>query len=141
MVAKQLQPAQWETLADNTVGHDNRIRCVQKGLSASCQGVNTRGPWSGQERTHHINYLELLAAFLALKSFASNRRAISILLRLDNITAIAFLNRMGGTHSPLLSRLTVEIWNWWIEVGGGGSVNITTHITASICWHKAGVIV
>ena len=87
----------------------------KKGWGASCQGVNTGGPWSVQERTHHINYLELLAAFLALKSFASNRRAISILLRLDNITAIAFLNRMGGTHSPLLSRLAVEIWNWCIE--------------------------
>ena len=31
MVAKQLQPAQWETLADRAVGSDNRIRCVQKG--------------------------------------------------------------------------------------------------------------
>ena len=47
----------------------------------------------------HINYLELLAAFLALKSFARQERSISILLWLDNVTAIAFLNKMGGTHS------------------------------------------
>ena len=104
---RPLQIVQW----DLTIESD----ASKKGWGASCQGVNTGGPWSVQERTHHINYLELLAAFLALKSFASNRRAISILLRLDNITAIAFLNRMGGTHSPLLSRLAVEIWNCCIE--------------------------
>ena len=64
-----------------------------------------------QERTHNINYWLLFW----LMSFASNQRANSIFLHLDNITAIAFLNRMGGTHSPLLSRLAVEIWNWCIE--------------------------
>ena len=34
MVAKQLKPAQWETLADRAVGSDNRIRCVRKGLGS-----------------------------------------------------------------------------------------------------------
>ena len=42
-----------------------------------------------QENTHYINYY---------------LHPISI-HRLDNNTAIAFLNRMGGIHSPLLSRL------------------------------------
>ena len=64
------------------------------------------------ERRHHINYLELLAAFLALKAFAGGQHGISILLLLDSVTAIAFLNRMGGTHSIPLSDLAVEIWNW-----------------------------
>lgn len=41
---------------------------------------------------HSINYLELLA----LKSFMAHREATSVLLRLDNITAIAFINKMGG---------------------------------------------
>ena len=45
------------------------------------------------EKAHHINYLELLVGFLALKSFAVNCCAISILLLLDNITAIVYLNR------------------------------------------------
>ena len=67
------------------------------------------------ETSYHINYLELLAAFLALKSFASHRDSTSILLRLDNVTAIAFLNKMGGTHSRLLSSLALEIWNWCID--------------------------
>jgi len=85
------------------------------GWGASCQGENTGGPWMAAERTHHINYLELKAAFLALQSFCSNRSSISVLLRLDNITAIAFINRMGGSHSYLLSDLTAQIWNWCIS--------------------------
>ena len=39
------------------------------------QGLNntsTGGPWAPHKRSHHINYLELLAAFLALKTFAAN---------------------------------------------------------------------
>ena len=91
------------------------------GWGASCQGRNTGGPWTPQEKSFHINYLKLLAAFLALKSFARQETSISILLRLDNVTAIAFLNRMGGTHSQSLSRLAVQIWDWCIER------NITIH--------------
>lgn len=64
------------------------------GWRANC-GVTTGGPWIPAEKAHHINYLKLLAALLALKSFAARRCAVSILLHLDNITAIALVNRMG----------------------------------------------
>jgi len=39
------------------------------GWGATCQGKSTNGKWSSQESTHHINLLELKAAFLALKTF------------------------------------------------------------------------
>ena len=80
------------------------------GWGASCNGTNTGGPWTKEERSHHINYQELLAAFLNMKSFLPRKGPMSILLRIDNVTAIAFLNRMGGTHSLPLSKLAVEIW-------------------------------
>ena len=35
-----------------------------------------------------------------------------ICLKLDNTTAVAYLNNMGGTHCPQLLRLTLEIWEW-----------------------------
>ena len=66
-----------------------------------------------KERKQHINYLDLLAAFLALRAFVGNKEGLSILL-LDNITAFAFINRMGGTHSVHISDLAVEIRNWCI---------------------------
>ena len=85
------------------------------GWGAFCQGVRTGGSWTPLEKRRHINYLELLAAFLALRSFLASKRRLSVLLRIDNVTAIAFLNRMGGTHSQELSDLAVEVWRWCLE--------------------------
>ena len=75
----------------------------------SLNNTSRGGPWVPQERSYHINYLELLA-FLALKTFATNTHNQAILLRLDNVTVIAFLNRIGGTHSDTLCNLAVHIW-------------------------------
>ena len=50
-----------------------------------------------------------------MKSFLPSQGPMSVLLRMDNVTAIAFLNWMGGTHSLPLSRLAVEIWEWCIK--------------------------
>ena len=58
-----------------------------------------------EEAIHHINYLELLAAFLVLKTFASKG---TILLRIDHISAVTFINQ-GGTHSTQLSNLALEV--------------------------------
>lgn len=52
-----------------------------------------------------INYLELLAVFLGLKSFAKNVTHCNILLRVDNTTAISNVNRMGGIQFPHLNDL------------------------------------
>jgi len=46
--------------------------------------------------------LELLAATLAVRSFAKEKSGIKILLKLDNTIAVAYINRMGRTTSPML---------------------------------------
>ena len=70
---------------DTTISSD----AFKIGWRATSQGINTGGPWTKEEKTLHINYLELLAAFFALKAFTSQKSNVSILLRLDNVTAIA----------------------------------------------------
>ena len=40
---------------------------------------------------------------------------LNVLLQINNVTAIAFLNRMVGTHSQELSDLALRIWEWCIE--------------------------
>lgn len=82
------------------------------GWGAVCDSDMTRGHWSATEMTHHINYLELLAAFLGLKSFCQNYRNINVLLRIDNTTAISYINRMGGIQFPHLNQISREIWQW-----------------------------
>ena len=47
----------------------------------------------------HINVLELTAAHLALTKLAEAGRSTHIQLKMDNLTAIAYINKMGGTHS------------------------------------------
>ncbi len=50
------------------------------GWGAVCEGVRTGGPWNARERQMHINCLELLAAHLAVQSFAKHRTNLTILL-------------------------------------------------------------
>jgi len=56
--------------------------------------------------------LELLAAFFALKCFASEVSNREI-LRLDNTTTICYINRAGGIQFPHLSKLARKIWQWY----------------------------
>ena len=51
----------------------------------------------------HINCLEALAAFHAAKCFVRERKSITVLLRIDNTTAVAYVNKLGGTVSIKLS--------------------------------------
>ena len=84
----------------------------KSGWGAICQGVSTGGKWTAGKAASHINYLELTAAFLALQSFTKDLNNVGVLIRMDNRTAIAQINKMGGpTLSPLCC-LALEIWEW-----------------------------
>lgn len=50
---------------------------------------------------------------MALKHWASNLRDCHIPLRVDNTTAISYVNRMGGVRYPQLSDLAKAIWQWF----------------------------
>lgn len=82
------------------------------GWGAYCEGERAHGHWSESEKSLHINFLELTAVFFGLKCFAENLRNCDILLRIDNTTAIAYVNRMGGIQIRKLSKLAKEIWMW-----------------------------
>ena len=84
------------------------------GASVKGQELRTGGQWSQSEQEMHINYLELLAAFLAIQTFAKQRN-MNILVRMDNISARAYINHFGGTHSWPINSLAIQIWKWCIE--------------------------
>jgi ribonuclease HI len=85
------------------------------GWGAVCGENKVNGMWKSSERENHINYLELLAVFLGLKSFARNKTNCAILLRVDNTTAISYVNRMGSIQFPHLNNLARSIWQWCEE--------------------------
>ncbi|CAD6218299.1 GSCOCG00011431001-RA-CDS, partial [Cotesia congregata] len=76
------------------------------GWGCYCKGKEAFGFWNKEERKNHINYLELLAAFFAIKCFTSKLSNQEFLLRLDNTTAIAYINRAGGVQYPHLTSYT-----------------------------------
>lgn len=84
----------------------------RSGWGAVCKKAQVNGKWKSSEKAYHINYLELMAAFLGLKSFTSDVTNCAILLRMDNTTAISYVNRMGGIQYPHLNELTRSLWKW-----------------------------
>lgn len=82
------------------------------GWGAFCKDQRTHGWWNLNEKSQHINYLELKAVLYGLKCFAKNCWSCEILLRIDNTTAISYINRMGGVQYPHLNEITKEIWQW-----------------------------
>ena len=85
--------------------------CLE-GWGATLNGMNASGFWLPSEQGEHINFIELKAAFLALKTFKAHLHNQHIRLLLDNSSAVAYINRQGGTHSYKLCELTLEIWQW-----------------------------
>ena len=75
----------------------------------------TGGRWNETESSNHINFLELLSIFLSLKSFFDNKNSLHIGIKSDNITAVTYINDMGGMASPLLDKLSSDIWSWCFE--------------------------
>ena len=53
--------------------------------------------------------------YFALKSLCSQESELHIKVQLDNPTAVAYLNNMGGIKSPKLNNLALGIWKWCIS--------------------------
>ena len=96
--------------------YDNRVRCLQHGMGARQGKLQTGGRWSQAETIHHIKYLELLAAFLALRCFTKHSNRITVQMKLDNVVTVTYINkRGGGTHSQPLCQLALTIWEWCVQ--------------------------
>ena len=82
------------------------------GWGAACNGEVVYANWNESELQFHINYLELLAAYNALGCFAKDLSNAEVLLRIDNTTAVSYVNRMGGVQFPNLNAITGLIWQF-----------------------------
>ena len=90
-----------------------------QGWGATDLVTHTGGRWNDLElaaaANNEINYLETTAAGLALQSFCSDKSDIHVLIRLDNTTAVSYINNMGGIKSPPCNSAAINIWNWCID--------------------------
>ena len=82
------------------------------GWGATHEGMTARGVWGANLRNAHINYLELMAVFLALRHFKPHLRGCHVLVRTDNTTTMCYINRQGGLRSPRLHLLAHRLILW-----------------------------
>lgn len=106
--------------ATNPVGHGHPNMVIESdashlGWGAVCNGVSTGGRWTTVETQQHINLLEMQAAFFAIKTFCTDSNPKHVRIMIDNTTAVAYINNMGGSHSFLCNKISREIWDWCIK--------------------------
>ena len=112
----ELKKAPLGAPVQSRLNNNDTIGCIQQGLGYSVEWLITDGGlWSPEEATHHINYLELLATFLAIKAFGKAWPNVTVLLRMDNVTTVSHINQKGRTVSQLLCQLVLTIWTWCVE--------------------------
>lgn len=78
---------------------------------ACSNGRRVTGLWSAYQKNLHINVLELLAIYYALLALKLERDQ-RILLRVDNTTAIAYVNNYGGMGNYQCHEVAKAIWQW-----------------------------
>lgn len=97
-----------------------------EGWGAILNAHETGSRWNGHDTINHINYLEFLAIYYALKSFKNKLLTVnSVKILTDNTTAVSYINNMGGIKSEKCNKLARTIWHWCI----GNQIWLTaTHI-------------
>ena len=96
--------------------------CFQNRLQSNMSRSTTWGVWSKQERSLHINVLELLAVKLAGLSFTKNREVKATHFQIDNATALRYFRKMRSVMSLEMIKLSKEIWDYLLSHG----ITITT---------------
>ena len=89
--------------------YSDRNGRIEDGLGGRMPGGANRGV---MERKLHINCLEFLAGSFAVNSFTKNRLCVHVRLRMDNTSAVTYVNCLEGTHSLVLSNLALALWEW-----------------------------
>ncbi len=82
------------------------------GWGAMCNGHAAAGLWTGPQLQWHINCLELLAVWLALRRFRTLLHEKHILVRSDNTAIVAYINHQGGLRSRRMSQLSRHLLLW-----------------------------
>ena len=83
-----------------------------QGWGGHCEGKMVRGEWGSRAMLPHINIMEFQAVLLSLQHFRPLLQGRTVLIRTDNVTVAAYINRQGGTRSANLNALAAQLWEW-----------------------------
>ena len=72
-----------------------------EGWGGTDEVTHVGGRWTEDELTGHINALELQAAYLTLQALGSSHTNVQYGSCWTTTATTAYINKMGGTHTPL----------------------------------------
>ncbi len=81
-----------------------------EGWGAHLENQEISGTWNKQEKTLHINILELRAVRQAMDHFSVQLAEKQLLVATDNTTVIAYINHQGGTRLRSLMEETNQLF-------------------------------
>ena len=73
--------------------------------------IQTGGLWLDEEWVTYINCFELPVGAFAVRGPGKASKDIHIRLRMDNTTAISYINKIGGTHSHTFAKMAAAFGN------------------------------
>lgn len=82
------------------------------GWGAVMRGRFARGLWGPQHCSWHINCLEMLAVYKALRSFLPDLHGHNVLIPSNDMSVVSYLNHQGGLRSRPLCKLAHQILLW-----------------------------
>ena len=83
----------------------------KNGWGAVRDSNKTGGLWTEEEKSQHINELELMAVLFGLKSLCDDIFDEDIKVMTDNSTTVACINKKGSTKTKC-NDITRDIWLW-----------------------------
>ena len=86
-----------------------------KGWGAVTELHKIGGRWNDSELGNHINVLELMAILFAIKALTKGSTVKHVRIRTDSMTAVCYLNKLGGTKSLKCHKIVKEIWLYAIS--------------------------
>ena len=88
------------------------VRRFRRRLGAHLGDRVVSGLWDQSEALLPVNARELLAVRHGLLHFQSFLSGTTVAVFCDNVTAVAYLRKEGGTRSPALNTIAQEILHW-----------------------------
>ena len=86
-------------ITTSAVGFVLTTDASKAGWGAATKDNKTGVRWTPVESELNINALELKAVQFELKSLCKSKSDVHIRLRIDNVTAVTYINNIGGTKS------------------------------------------
>ncbi|KAG0927513.1 hypothetical protein G6F28_012710 [Rhizopus arrhizus] len=109
-----LQAWNSRSLLPNTPSQTIFVDASNTGWGYNRKGQRAHGYWTSEEAAQSINWRELKAAHLALKTFRIPNNT-TVLIRTDNTTSLSYINKQGGIRSLPLLELATKVWNWCLQ--------------------------